>query len=122
MEKEYASDDDEEYEVSSDIDEEPPDLLAENPAFASLVDNFLGTYEQLGRRMKPKLEGETGIEKLDTLRRALGKNERLWGLEQDSSDEDEDSVEEEDEKPRWDCETVLCKIIVYLMIFGLSLV
>lgn len=74
------------------------------------MDEFLNDYEQLGRKLKPKLPGETGPQKLDTIRRAMGQDERVRMGEQEE-DEDSDDIyaplEEDDKKDRWDCETIL---------------
>lgn len=73
-----------------------------------MMDDFLGNYEMLGRKMKPKLEGDSGIEKLNTLRQAMGQDERV--RIQDDAEEEDDilmPLELEDKKDRWDCETIL---------------
>ena len=77
-----------------------------------MVNEFLNDFEIIGRKMKPKLEGESGPEQLDILRRAMGQDERVW-ISNDSDEEaDNDdnlmSSNEEDKKDRWDCETILC--------------
>jgi protein LTV1 len=74
-----------------------------------MVDEFLNDYEILGRRMRPKLEGETGAEKLGTFREAIGIDERVR-IQQEGDDGDPEAFEfvEEDKKDRWDCETILC--------------
>lgn len=72
-----------------------------------MVDEFLNDYEILGRKMRLKLEGETGTEKLDTFRRAIGQDERVRLQLPDDSDEGDLEEVEEAVKDRWDCETIL---------------
>jgi protein LTV1 len=75
-----------------------------------MMDEFLNDYEQLGRKLKPKLPGETGAEKLDTIRRALGQDERVRIGEEEEDDDNDDiyaPLEDDDKKDRWDCETIL---------------
>ena len=76
-----------------------------------MVNEFLNDFEIVGRKMKPKLEGDNGPEKLDILRRAMGQDERVR-ISNDGSEEDDNddlfSSEGEDKKDRWDCETILC--------------
>ncbi|KAF9015757.1 Low temperature viability protein-domain-containing protein [Cyathus striatus] len=106
--REYNEDDDEEPEMSdSDSDSnEAPELITSREDFDTMVNEFLNDYEILGRKMKPRLEGENGPAKLDTLRRAMGQDERVRVTDGDD-DSDNDLVEEEDKKDRWDCETIL---------------
>lgn len=75
------------------------------------MDDFLNNYELLGRKMKPVLPGDNGLDKLNTLRRALGQDGRVRINEDDGSDEEKIAMmyEEEDKKDRWDCETILSK-------------
>lgn len=83
-----------------------------------MMDDFLDNYEVLGRKMKPVLPGDTGAEKLDTLRRALGQDERVR-VSCDEEEEEEDVLmpfESEDKKDRWDCETILSKAISPLIV------
>jgi protein LTV1 len=75
-----------------------------------MVNEFLNDFEIVGRKMKPKLEGESGPEKLDVLRCA-GQDERVRISNDDNEEDDNDdlfSSDEEDKKDRWDCETDLC--------------
>lgn len=78
------------------------------------MDEFLNDYEILGRKLKLKLDGETGLEKLDTVRRALGQDERAQLCDIEDDDVDDDDIlmpfDVDDKKDRWDCETILCKI------------
>ena len=79
-----------------------------------MMDDFLDNYELLGRKMKPVLPGDSGVDKLNTLRRALGQDDRVRiGVTGDEDGSDEEKIlmpfEEEDKKDRWDCETILSK-------------
>ena len=71
-----------------------------------MMNEFMDEYEILGGKMKPKLEGDTNIEKLDTIRKALGP------VTIHDYDERDDGdilmpVDIDDAKDRWDCETIL---------------
>jgi protein LTV1 len=112
--REYAEDDDKLEQKDDTGDplfgdsDTVPQLMTSRDDFGSMVDDFLDNYEILGSRMKPKLEGETGAEKLGILRVAMGLDHRVTVREEASDDEDELlEVEDEDEKDRWDCETIL---------------
>lgn len=110
IQKEYESDEaeDEDANQASDSDE-APELLTSREDFDQIMDEFLEQFEILGGKMKPILPGETGTEKLDTLRRELGQAV-LRDHDGDSEDDDDDDVLmplERDEKERWDCETIL---------------
>ncbi|KAH8835653.1 Low temperature viability protein-domain-containing protein [Flagelloscypha sp. PMI_526] len=116
MKKEYGEVDDDEDEeddassLISDSEEEPPNLITPRPDFPEMVDNFLDKYEVVGgRKLREKLEGDTGAEKLETLRRAMGVDKRVKVddvLSDESSGEGEWGVEE-DRKNKWDCESIL---------------
>ena len=70
------------------------------------MNEFLGPYEILGGKVKPRLEGDTNIEKLDTIRKALGP---VTIRDYDEKD-DRDipiPVDIDDVKDTWDCETIL---------------
>lgn len=122
MLKQYNEDEDEdEAPLSDDGDEdEAPQLITTREDFTSMMDEFLNDYEILGRKLKPKLDGDTGAEKLDTLRRAMGQDERvresLAGEEEDDDDDDNEflRMNEEDKKDRWDCETILCACLQFV--------
>ncbi|KAJ3571563.1 hypothetical protein NP233_g3672 [Leucocoprinus birnbaumii] len=90
-----------------DIDE-APELITSREDFDSMVNEFLNDYEILGRKMKPKLEGDSSIDKLDTIRRALGHDDRVR-VNEDDDDEVQDFVSQDDtpQEDRWDCETIL---------------
>ncbi|KAF9270796.1 Low temperature viability protein [Marasmius fiardii PR-910] len=107
MLKEYEDDDD--VPPSDDDDDETPQLITSREDFTSMVDQFLNNYEFLGRKMKPKLEGDTGAEKLDTLRRAMGQDQRVRESTGESDEEVADGVwaGAEEKEDKWDCETIL---------------
>lgn len=87
------------------------------------MDEFLDRFEVVGRSLVPALEGKTGIEKLETLRKAMagvGISEgqetkdlikRLVRMQEEAEGAgDEDilmPVDVDDVKDRWDCETIL---------------
>lgn len=74
------------------------------------MNDFLDKYEIIGGKMKPVLLGETGTEKLDTLRKALGKAQIR---DDDDSEEGDDQilmpVDIDEKEDRWDCESILCE-------------
>ncbi|KAF8899168.1 LTV-domain-containing protein [Infundibulicybe gibba] len=107
--KEYNEDDDESPHSDTGDDDEAPDLITSREDFGTIMDEFLNDYEILGRKMKPKLSGENGAEKLDTLRRAMGQDDRILieGEDEDLAYEMMLSLNEDEKKDRWDCETVL---------------
>lgn len=77
-----------------------------------MMDEFLGKFEILGRKMKPVLEGESGTDKLDTLRRAMAEAGPIR-VRKGSEDQDDDilmPVDVDDIKERWDCETILSEL------------
>jgi len=119
--KEYKEDDDEKTSPSSDEDsesDEAPDLITSREDFESMMDEFLNDYEILGRKMKARLAGDTGVDKLDTMRRALGRDERILIT---ASDDDSNllmPLDVDDKKERWDCETILCVSFRFLAIPG----
>lgn len=121
MEKEYAEhDDDDEEKIDeelSDDSDEAPDLITSREDFEAMMDDFLDNYELLGRKMKPVLAGNTGTEKLDTFRRAMGQDERVRISNADEDDAEEEILMpfEDDKKDRWDCETVLSKSAFFLV-------
>ncbi|KAL0135172.1 Low temperature viability protein-domain-containing protein [Mucor lusitanicus] len=65
IEEEYADDDDE-----SEYDSNAEDL-EERADFDAILDEFLEKYEIVGKKMQPKLEGETSAAKLDSMRQGL---------------------------------------------------
>ncbi|GJJ09602.1 hypothetical protein Clacol_003825 [Clathrus columnatus] len=110
FDKTYDDDDmpsDPEDLIDSDPDE-APDLIAAREDFEAVMDDFLENYELVGRRMRPTLKGDTGIDKLDTIRRALGAVNIKD--EEDYIEEDKKilmPIDVDEEKERWDCETIL---------------
>ncbi|KAF9786725.1 Low temperature viability protein-domain-containing protein [Thelephora terrestris] len=105
IEKEYASDEEISDSQSQGTDE-APELLEARDDFAAMMNEFLDEYEILGGKMKPKLEGDTNIEKLDTFRRALGPVTIRDYDEKDDGDLPM-PVDIDDAKDTWDCETIL---------------
>ncbi|KAJ7492180.1 Low temperature viability protein-domain-containing protein [Mycena latifolia] len=109
--KEYNSDEDSEPSDEELEDEDgAPELITSREDFESMMDEFLDDYEILGRKMKPKLEGDSGAEKLNTLRMAMGQDERVRverAGEQDETDDILMPFDIDDRKDRWDCETIL---------------
>lgn len=111
--KEYneGSDEDDSFSDEDNESDDAPELITSREDFESMMDEFLNDYEILGRKLKPKLAGDTGAEKLDTIRRAMGQDERVRiGGEYDDDDNDDDIMmpfEVDDKKDRWDCETIL---------------
>lgn len=121
MEKEYGSGEGEEVEeenddLSSELSDEAPELVTSREDFEAIMDDFMDNYELLGRKLKPVLPGDSGTEKLNTLRQAMGQDERVRIRSADDDDEEEldddrlfagyKAAEKED---TWDCETVLSK-------------
>ncbi|KAF5352440.1 hypothetical protein D9756_005840 [Leucocoprinus leucothites] len=109
MEKEYDREETVEEPPASDEDtDEAPELITSREDFDLMVNEFLHDYEILGRKMKPTLQGGTPIDKLDTIRRALGQDNRVR-VNEDDDDEVQDfmSLEDMPKEDRWDCETIL---------------
>ncbi|KDR85637.1 hypothetical protein GALMADRAFT_51874 [Galerina marginata CBS 339.88] len=107
--KEYDEDADATSIDEGDSDE-APELITSRDDFDSMISTFLNDFEILGRKMKPRLEGESGVEKLDILRRAMGQDERVrvvGGDEDEENQEDNLFSEDDNKKDRWDCETIL---------------
>lgn len=129
MQKEYGENDSENEDDEDDISatdsdsDAAPDLITTREDFEAMMDDFLDNYELLGRKMKPVMPGETGAEKLDTLRRAMGRDERVRVAGEGEEDEDEEILmpfENEDKKDRWDCETILSKAISSVIYFAVQ--
>jgi len=108
---EYASEDrndrEEDEHACSDDSDAVPQLFTSREDFSLMVDDFLDNYEILGGRMKPKLAGESGMEKLETLRTAMGQDERIRVRDEDTDEDILMPLEAVDTKDRWDCETIL---------------
>ena len=102
----------------SSYDGDAPELITSREDFEAIMDDFLDNYEIHGGKLKPALEG-TGLEKLETLRLAMGRDERIQ-VDKEHSDEssgDEDiygALEEEDKKDKWDVESVLSMFPTFL--------
>jgi protein LTV1 len=108
--------DEEQSQINEEDSDEAPDLITSRDDFDGMINEFLNDYEILGRKLRPKLEGDTGAEKLDTFRRALGEATIREGADEEDNDDPQFYFEENDKKDRWDCETILSKRILYLMI------
>ncbi|KAG1771304.1 Low temperature viability protein-domain-containing protein [Suillus occidentalis] len=118
MEKEYGSGKGEDVEeenddVSSELSDEAPELVTSREDFEAMMDDFMDNYELLGRKLKPVLPGDSGPEKLNTLRQAMGQDERVRIR---SADDDDDELGDDrlfdgynaaEKEDTWDCETVL---------------
>lgn len=84
-----------------------------------MMNEFLENYEILGGKMRPVLAGDTPMEKLDTIRKAFGEA-KIRNDEDSGSDEDIlMPVDIDEEKDKWDCETILCTSRSYLEILPL---
>ncbi|KAF5392475.1 hypothetical protein D9757_002263 [Collybiopsis confluens] len=112
MLKQYGSGDDDEPSSNGDENEAPP-LITSREDFTSMMDEFLNDYEILGRKMKPKLDGDTGVDKLNTFRKAMGQDDRVREtfVREDDDEDDNDNeflrINSEERKDKWDCETIL---------------
>ncbi|KAH9065872.1 LTV-domain-containing protein [Lactarius vividus] len=110
IEKEYMEDEGSEDEPpDSDGSDSTPELITSREDFEALMDDFLCNYEVSGGKMKPSLQG-SGPEKLQTLRLAMGRDERVLvdsPDQQERGDGDINSIEEKGKRGRWDVETVL---------------
>ncbi|KAG2227798.1 hypothetical protein INT45_002036 [Circinella minor] len=84
IEEEYLREEDED-----EYYEQQGQTLEEREDFESILDDFLDNYEIVGKKMQPKLEGESGGQKLDTIREALAAT-KLSDNEKD--DDDNESV------------------------------
>ncbi|KAI8058918.1 Low temperature viability protein-domain-containing protein [Gilbertella persicaria] len=61
----------EEYAEESEEDDEEEEETEERADFEAILDDFLEKYEIVGRKMQPKMEGETSAAKLDMIRQGL---------------------------------------------------
>lgn len=123
MAKEYGSDEDtldndelETASTNSSLSSSAPHLVTSREDYDGMVDEFIDRYELLGRKLKPVLAGESGAEKLETLRRALGQDDRVRVIAMGADDEkelnDEELLQAYDanvKEDQWDCETILSK-------------
>ncbi|KAF9245715.1 Low temperature viability protein-domain-containing protein [Melanogaster broomeanus] len=125
VEKEYGSDDGENLDddaietastSSSLSSSSAPDLVTSREDFATMLDDFMNNYELLGRKLKPVLPGDSGANKLETLRRAMGQDERVRVVVTGEEDEEHEELGDEDlfmgydateKEDKWDCETIL---------------
>ncbi|KAI7901719.1 Low temperature viability protein-domain-containing protein [Cokeromyces recurvatus] len=64
IEEEYMEDEDESEEMNEEEIQQRED-------FESILDDFLEKYEIIGRKMEPKMEGESSAAKLDSYRQGL---------------------------------------------------
>lgn len=62
--------------------------------------------------MKPRLEGDTNIEKLDTIRRALGPV-AIRSYDEKDDDDIPVPVDIDEVKDTWDCETILSGFLLF---------
>ncbi|KAI9491699.1 Low temperature viability protein-domain-containing protein [Zychaea mexicana] len=83
IEEEYLREEDED-----EYYEQEGQALEERADFESILDDFLDKYEIVGKKMQPKLDGETGGAKLDTIREAL----LATKLSDNEDDDDNESV------------------------------
>ncbi|KAG5636973.1 hypothetical protein H0H81_006218 [Sphagnurus paluster] len=109
--KQYNKDDEDtpSSDEDHDSDDAAPELITSREDFESMMDEFLNDYEILGRKMKLKLAGDTGAEKLDTIRRAMGQDGRVR-VGNHTDDDDDDilmPLDIDEKKDLWDCETIL---------------
>ncbi|KAG8827263.1 hypothetical protein FRC19_004469 [Serendipita sp. 401] len=113
----YASDqmEEDEEDLEDDSDDAPP-LITTREDFDAVLDDFLA-QESVGNKLVQRLEGKTPQEKLNTLRRALmaedDRDEEKVRREALLNREDKEvsamlmPVDIDQEKERWDCETIL---------------
>ncbi|KAI0348151.1 LTV-domain-containing protein [Trametopsis cervina] len=105
LQKEYDSEE-EQQEDDSDTDS-APELITSREDFDAMMNEFLDKYEIVGGKMRAVLPGETAVDKLDTIRKALGEA-KIRDVDEDSEDDDIlMPVDIDEEKDRWDCETIL---------------
>jgi len=122
MLKEYDPDEGEgvdgEAMTSSDLSDsdEAPELITTREDFTAIVDDFMENYELVGRKLKQVLPGDSAVDKLDTIRRAMGQDERVTISTAHDGDGDGDDDEKlfasyhvNEKEDRWDCETILSK-------------
>ncbi|PFH52312.1 hypothetical protein AMATHDRAFT_189929 [Amanita thiersii Skay4041] len=88
--------------------DEAPELITSREDFEGMMNEFINKYEVLGRKMQAKLPGDSGADKLDTLRHAMGRDRRvLYQEDNDKEGLDLVRMEVQDKRDRWDCETIL---------------
>lgn len=115
--------------LRSAVDAGPPEISRED--FDGIMDDFLENYEVVGNKMVGRLAGETGADKLHTIRRSLleemagedtttDHSDAEWIRKRFLKEDDEDAPPQEDlnehewirsasERPkdRWDVDTIL---------------
>lgn len=111
IEKEYMDDEGSEDDpLDSDGSDSTPELITSREDFETLMDDFLRNYEVSGGKMRPSLQG-SGPEKLQSLRLAMGRDERVMVENLDQQERDDGDinsvVEEQGKRDRWDVETIL---------------
>ncbi|KAI9486662.1 MAG: Low temperature viability protein-domain-containing protein [Benjaminiella poitrasii] len=112
IEEEYMED-----EESEDMDEEERE---EREDFDSILDDFLEKYEIVGRKMEPKMEGESSAAKLDTYRQGFVKPDVQQLLSEEKEKQDtpkprltrallEPALERpvQKQKESWDVQTII---------------
>lgn len=98
-----------EEQTASDDTDEAPELITSRDDFEAMMSEFISDYEILRRKMRLKLPGDTGTERLNVLRRSMGRDQRVR-VQNDSEEDNEALVPiNTEDKDRWDCETILCK-------------
>lgn len=109
IQKEYDSDEEDETEDHSDSrsDSSAPELITSREDFDSMMNEFLHEYELVGGKMRPVLEGDSAINKLDTIRKALGEVKIREQVDDDEEDDVLMPLDIDEKKDRWDCETIL---------------
>lgn len=100
----------EQYDETDDEDDCPQLELRED--FHAIADDFLENFEVVGRRMVPRMEGETSMDKFDRLRESLiATAETKQNIQSLIVDEEPlpevEAVQEEEREARWDCESIL---------------
>ncbi|KAJ9060794.1 Protein ltv1 [Entomophthora muscae] len=102
----------EQYDENTDDEEDDCPQLVLREDFAAVADDFLENFEVVGRRMVPRMEGETSTDKFDRMRRSLiasadtKKHIQNLVVDEDPLPEIE-QVQEEAREARWDCESIL---------------
>ncbi|OCH90064.1 Low temperature viability protein [Obba rivulosa] len=108
IQKQYESDEEDEDEGAFDSTEEAPELITSREDFEAIMNEFLDNYEIVGGKMRAVLAGETGADKLETIRKGLGQA-HLREQEEDESEENDIlmPLDIDKKQDRWDCDTIL---------------
>src|SRR5205823_3310696 len=98
-------------DYDEDDEQESQDQLQN---FDQIMNEFLDKYEIVGRKMVPKLEGDSVGEKLETIRRNLGEIVISDDFDNEEGEKEEEilldvSQEERRWREAWDCESKLSK-------------